>query len=136
MSRTLFAPEGKKFSCGNAGGGLGVCLRSPIIRSQVNSRNSCRRRRRRHRRRRLCTTTLVKATKAACGRAAHFIYEHARLACKSSIRRNILTDGGLHFLAMLRRGCTHNSRRRRHSSSMRKRRELVIKAREFIIVLQ
>lgn len=77
--------------CGMRERGWGVCLRSPIIRSQVNSRNSCRRRRHRCRRRcrRLCTATLVKATKAACGRAARFIYAHARLACKSSIRRNI-----------------------------------------------
>lgn len=62
--------RGKEVQLGECGRGLGVCLRSPIIRSQVNSRNSCRRRRcRRRRRRRLCTATLVKRQKDARGRA-------------------------------------------------------------------
>lgn len=104
------------------------------MRSQVNSRNS----RRCRRRRRLCTATLVKRQKPPGGRAARFIYVHARLACKSSIRRNIdrqrttlsrLTSPRLESWL-----CTHNSRRHRHFSSTRKRRELVTKTREFIIV--
>lgn len=109
----------------------GLRPRSPIIRSQVNSRNSCRRRHRCHRRRRcLRTATLVKRQKPLVDVPHVLSMRNARLAYKSSIRRNI--DSEPHFLASPR--ATHNSRRRRHFSSTRKRRELVTKAREFIIV--
>lgn len=128
---------GKKSSLANAGNVLARCPRSPIIRSRVNSRNSCHRRRRR----RLCAAPLLsdksRPRQIRRRRAARFIYAHARLAYKSSARRNIDRQRGpldllasFHPLVVAVRAIHVDVR---YFSCAGKRGELVTKARKFII---
>jgi len=108
------------------------CPRS-IMWSQVNSRNSCRHRRhcrRHHRRLYIAQPLLSDKSRLQTCRA---FYLCVRPTCMQVKYPEEYWQTADHTFSP-RRSCTHNSCRHRHFSSTRKRRELVTKAWEFIIM--